>query len=416
MHVSSEQKLTVASGGGSAALADPKERPALAIISGQPTPYRLHFLGRVARELSEVQLYSVFTHEGGDNAWKVAPPQEISPVLFGPGEDARNQDKLKYAWREWRRGGRVIRWMKEAGINAVLLVGYNDPGRLRILRYCGQLGIPCFLFGDSNIAGEHVSGIKGAVKRLIVGRVVKRCAGVLPCGSMGRKYFMKYGARAEQIFLCPYEPDYALIASVTQEQVRGAMERFGLVIGRRRIVFSGRLTRVKRPDLVVDAFVKIAEARPRWDLLMLGDGDLRPSLEQRIPSSLRQRVVFTDFINDQATVSALYRACDVLVLPSDFEPWALVVNEAAAAGLAIVATDKVGAAAELVREGINGFIFPAGDLQKLTDRLLEVTDEPRIEQLKANSAGVLTDWRVAADPVNGLRQALRSCGVVPQTH
>jgi glycosyltransferase involved in cell wall biosynthesis len=123
-------------------------------------------------------------------------------------------------------------------------------------------------------------------------------------------------------------------------------------------------------------------------------------------------VVFTGFVNDQATVSALYRASDVMVLPSDFEPWALVVNEAAAAGLAIIATDKVGAAAELVRDGVNGFIFPASDLAKLTDRLLEVTDDSRIEELKAGSAGVLNEWRRVADPVNGLRQALASCGVL----
>ncbi|HEV8293538.1 MAG TPA: glycosyltransferase [Tepidisphaeraceae bacterium] len=416
MQLSSEQKSAVSPGEGSAAASNSKERPALAIISGQPTPYRLHFLGRVARELNEVRLYSVFTHEGGDNAWKVAPPQEINPVLFGPGEDARNQDKLKYAWREWRRGGRVIRWMQEAGINAVLLVGYNDPGRLRILRYCARRGIPCFLFGDSNIAGERASGVKAVLKKMFVGSVVRKCAAIMPCGSMGRKYFMKYGARAEQIFLCPYEPDYELIFKLSQEQVRGAMARFALDPDRRRIVFSGRLTWQKRPDLMVDAFVKIADSRPNWDLLILGDGELRQSLEARIPSGLRGRVVFTGFLNDQATVSALYRASDVLVLPSDFEPWALVVNEAAAAGLAIVATDKVGAAAELVRDGVNGFIFPAGDLQKLRDRLLEVTDESRVEHFKAASAGVLSDWRMTADPVNGLRQALRSCGLVHQTH
>jgi glycosyltransferase involved in cell wall biosynthesis len=100
------------------------------------------------------------------------------------------------------------------------------------------------------------------------------------------------------------------------------------------------------------------------------------------------------------------------VLPSDFEPWALVVNEAAAAGLAILATDRVGAAAELVRNGVNGFIFPAGDVQKLTERLLEVTDPSRIEAFKAESGSVLREWRNNADPVNGLRQALRACGVV----
>src|SRR3954466_2234534 len=134
MQVSSEEKLSAAPGS-AAGVGEKKDRPALAIISGQPTPYRLHFLKRVAQELNQVRLFSVFTHEGGDNAWSVAPPTEINPVLFGPGEDARNQDKVKFAWREWRRGGRVIRWMRETGIGSVLMVGYNDPGRLRIIRY-----------------------------------------------------------------------------------------------------------------------------------------------------------------------------------------------------------------------------------------------------------------------------------------
>jgi len=410
MQVSSEQKVSPAKA--VVAEMDQVKRPGLAIINGQPTPYRLHFLRRVAKELDAVRLFSVFTHEGGDNAWTVTPPQEINPVLFGPGEDARNQDKVKYAWREWRRGGRVIRWMEQAGIDAVLMVGYNDPGRLRILRHCRRQEIPSLLFGDSNIAGEQVRGAKAWIKKFFLGRVIRGCAAVMPCGSMGRQYFLKYGARPERIFNCPYEPDYGLIERVTPNQVQAAAARFGLAADRRRVVFSGRLTRVKRPDVVIDAFVKVAGRRPDWDLLILGDGDLRTSLEARIPAELRGRVVFTGFINDQETISALYRTCDVLVLPSDFEPWALVVNEAAAAGLAIVATDKVGAAAELVRDGVNGFIFPAGNLQKLTERLLEVTEPSRIEGLKAGSAGVLKEWRLAADPVNGLRQALQSCGVL----
>ena len=114
------------------------------------------------------------------------------------------------------------------------------------------------------------------------------------------------------------------------------------------------------------------------------------------------------FIDDQDAVSAVYRNCDVLALPSDYEPWALVINEAAAAGLAIVASDAVGAAAELVRDGVNGGIFPSGSLQALTERLMFVTEPERIETLKAGSAAVLAEWRKVADPVEGLRQALAS--------
>jgi glycosyltransferase involved in cell wall biosynthesis len=130
-----------------------------------------------------------------------------------------------------------------------------------------------------------------------------------------------------------------------------------------------------------------------------------------VPERLRARVVWTGFLGVQADVTAVYRLSDVLVLPSDFEPWALVVNEAVAAGLAVVASDAVGAALELVQDGVNGYLFPAGDVAVLTDRLLKVTDQANLHRMKAASPQVLADWRAKADPVNGLRAALHSAGL-----
>ena len=77
-------------------------------------------------------------------------------------------------------------------------------------------------------------------------------------------------------------------------------------------------------------------------------------------------------------------------------------------GLAIVASDAVGAAAELVRDGVNGGAFTAGRLQALTEKLLLATDPERIETLKAGSNTVLEEWRRIADPVQGLREALHA--------
>ncbi len=106
----------------------------------------------------------------------------------------------------------------------------------------------------------------------------------------------------------------------------------------------------------------------------------------------------------------MYHACDVLVLPSDYEPWALVVNEAAASGLAIVCSDVVGAAADLLWEGKNGRAFRAGDGADLSRTLLEVTDPKNLERCKAGSAEVISAWRYDADPVAGFRAALASFG------
>jgi glycosyltransferase involved in cell wall biosynthesis len=192
------------------------------------------------------------------------------------------------------------------------------------------------------------------------------------------------------------------------EKIAEARERFDLSPGRRRLIYSGRLVGLKRVDLLIDAFASIAADRPEWDLVVLGDGTLKANLMARVPTELAKRVRWLGFIDNQELVSAIYRSCDMLVLPSDYEPWALVVNEAAAAGLAIVASDSVGAAAELVRTGVNGEIFLSGNLRDLSAKLTLVTDSAKIDRFKAGSNTVLAEWRSSADPVEGLRQALRT--------
>jgi glycosyltransferase involved in cell wall biosynthesis len=389
-------------------------RPAIAIISNSHTPYRLHLHQRIAREIPEVRLWSLYTHQTSNAPWSFsdAATVEIGAVLFGKGESSEHQAAPWLALREWRRAGRIIAWMIEQDVRFVLMMGYNDAGRVRIIRWCRRVGIPCWLFGDSNILGDRTGWVKRCVKRPAVRRIVRWCDGVFCCGKLGFQYFVDYGADPSRCLYFPYEPDYGLIKHLSSSSIDQARRRFGLSEHRRRIVFSGRLTSVKRPDLVIAAFAAVAARRPNWDLLMIGDGPLRTSLDASLPPDLRQRIIWTGFLDDQATVSALYRSSDVLILPSDFEPWGLVVNEAAAAGLAIICSEVVGASAELVRDQFNGRIVSPGDLEKLTSCVLDVTDCARINTMKSASSVLLADWRNRGDPVRGLCQALVTYGLI----
>jgi glycosyltransferase involved in cell wall biosynthesis len=295
----------------------------------------------------------------------------------------------------------------------VVMLGYNDPGRMRIIRWCEKNQIPCFLWGDSNIRGDLARGWKALFKKLVVSRIIRACAGLFPCGELGAQYFAKYGGDPKRMFYHPVEPDYDLITNLPQKRIDEVKRQYNLREGRRRIIFSGRVIEVKRPDLMIRAFIDIAPQRPEWDLIMVGEGVLRKGLQEQVPPQLRERVIWTGFIDDQPAVSALYRSSDLLVLPSDFEPWGLVVNEAATAGLALICADAVGAAKELVRDGVNGRVFPAGDLKALTAAILEVTRSETIDAMKAASIQVVQHWREVADPIDGLRRALRFCQVLP---
>jgi glycosyltransferase involved in cell wall biosynthesis len=389
------------------------QRPIVAVINNVLTPYRLALHRRIVSELPRIELWSLFTHAEGDSRWPSRAPAEINAVEFGPGEPAVGLHGPRRPLHEWRKGGRIIRWLRDRGAAAVIVSGYNDPGRLRVLRWCHKHGVPVFLFGDSNIRDDdaRARGWRSWLKRQVLPRVFGWCDGMMPCGSRGVEYFARYGVGRDRVFLFPYEPDYAAIAAVTPEQVTAARASFGLSPRRHHIIFSGRLADQKRVDLLVDAFAAVAPKRPEWNLVIAGTGPAEAALRARVPADFGSRVHWLGFIDDATTLTEVYKACDVLVLPSWFEPWGVVVNEAVASGLAVVASEAVGAAAELVRDGVNGRIFPVGDVAALRKCLCDVTSPNQCERMKAASAAVLADWRRLADPVHGLRLALAAAGI-----
>lgn len=383
-------------------------RPVLAIVCNAQTPYRLHLHRRIAAEIPELKLHSLYEWPVGFDEF-TAVEDSIGPIQMC---DARPSPLPGRLAQEWATGSRTIRWLERQKLAAVLVLGYSDLTRFRVLRWSQSRKIPTLVWADSNILLDQPTGIRRIIKRRFLHKLVGRCDAWLPCGTRGRDYFLRYGARPERVFFFPNEPDYGKIRDLSQEFIADVRRRFGLCGDRRRVVFSGRLIELKRIPLAIDAFTAIAAERPEWDLIIMGDGELRKPLEARVPAELRSRVKFLGYVGDGRVIGAVYRSSDVLVLPSRYDAWALVVNEAAAAGMALITSHVVGAAPELLREGVNGYTFPSGDVNALADRLRKTTDPANIDRMKAASPGILAEWCAKADPIRGLRQALASCGVL----
>lgn len=386
-------------------------RPGLALVNNAPTPYRLHLHSRIANEIPELQLSSLFTHEVSNAPWEIDLHEAIWPIYFGRGEKSGDQSRLVLQLREWRKGRKIMRWIRQHSVRAVVLAGYNDLARLHILSLCKKDGIPCFLFGDSNILLDNSRGLKSLVKYAVVRTAARLAAEVCYCGELGRQYFSKYGARAEGMFPFPYEPDYELTRNIAWADVERVRAEFHLDPQRRRFIFSGRLAPEKRVDLLIRAFASIASERSDWDLLIVGHGPLRAELSGLVPPALRNRVLWTGFVQDPALVSTLYRCSDILVLPSDYEPWGIVVAEAATC-LGLVCSSIVGAAKDLLQDGVNGRIFAPGDPVALSDALRDVSLPGAADRMKAKSPEVLQSWRKRSDPVLHLRRALQRAQVL----
>jgi glycosyltransferase involved in cell wall biosynthesis/lauroyl/myristoyl acyltransferase len=388
-------------------------RPRVAVVANSFPPYRVHLHEQIVEQIPEVELWSLSTHGNSYQRWNgLKPPQAIRPVDFGRGEPTNEQPQMRFAIREWRKGGRIIRWLKEHAVDAVFVQGCGDMARIRIIRWCKQQGIPCYLTGDFNIRSDSHSPLKQWLKYRVYNRAVGWSYGLMPCGKHGLDLLHRYGGQGKPALMFPFAPNVDLFENPPADAVGQMRDKFKLDPNRRRIVFSGRMMWAKRPDLAIAAFAAIAEERPDWDLVMIGDGALRDSIEASVPAHLRERVVWTGFLNGTREIAGIYAQCDAMLLPSDHEPWGVVIVEAAAAGLAIVASDRVGAAPELVKEGVNGFTFPKGDLPALTAVLRQITNPDQIEAFKLQSLVVLHQWLAECDPVAAFRAALNQAGVI----
>jgi len=376
-------------------------RRLVAIVANSLTSYRAAYLRRLAVELPEFDFVLLLTHatpELTTDASSLSIPQEIVRLdHHHPVRQASTLSLIGDQQRLWSLAATINRWLVERNASAIVNIGYNDVSRLRTMSFARRRSIATITFGASSIASDTATGVKRLAKRLWLARIDRLSDAVLCNGTLGRQFFERYGVDPAKIFVTPNETDYALFAPIGSKAVLTADP------GGRKFLFVGRLVNAqKRVDLLIDAFADIATESPAASLTIVGTGQDEAALRSRVPASLSARVNFTGAINNAAELASVYRACDVLVVPSDTEPWGVVVNEAVGCGLAVIASTAVAAAHELSPDTL----FPAGDRNALADGMRRLFDPAKLDEARTHARERLAHHRANSDPVSGMKAAL----------
>lgn len=299
---------------------------------------------------------------------------------------------------------------------AIYFLGWGTITSLLGIAACRMSGTPVMLFGDSSFPPPR-RVVRDALLRAVVGAA----DAFLVSGTLNARYYRHYGADERRFFPVPFAIDndrFAAASALTPDERRALRARFLGVSGaselatedarpddRLLIVFSAKLVSRKDPMTLLRA-VDAMRHRERAAILFLGHGELREELE-RFARERGLRVHFAGFVN-QTALPRYYAAGDVLVLSSTFEPRGLVVNEAMAAGLPVIASDRTGASGDLVRHGDNGFVFPAGDARALAAQLDTLVEEPALRgRMAVRSREIIAEWDYRRG-VAGVLEALRA--------
>ena len=317
-------------------------KPRVSVVTHSPSPYQVELFDAVAAsqgiDLSVVYLY------GADPArsWGRRRPAHAHRVVSESG-GASMSPAMELSPDEEGADLSVFNW-------------YRHPLATRWIQQRVAAGTPWAFWGER--PGFRHPWLGRLARRWYLRGLHRAQAPIWGIGGFALdEYRREFGAQCQYVNL-PYFSDLARF-SVPDGSRNGGKERV--------VLFSGALIPRKGVDLLARAFLQVAARHSNLRLLLLGTGPLEAELRRTL-APMGHQVSFLGF-RDWDDLPSVYASANVLCVPSRYDGWGLVVPEGLAAGLPVIATDRMGAALDLVQDGENGWVIPAGDVRALADAL-----------------------------------------------
>lgn len=272
--------------------------------------------------------------------------------------------------------------------NAILVYGWAYKSHLKALKHYHNT-IPIWFRGDSTLLNPSPLW-KRIIRKISLTWIYKKIDLAFYVGTNNREYFISNGMSQEQLIFAPHAIDNNRFMTERNDEKLILRHRFKIADDDILILYAGKLEPVKNLNLLLDAFIRINI--PNAHLLFVGNGVLEGKLiAESKKHKTADRIHFIDFQN-QRNMPVVYQACDIFCLPSLSETWGLSVNEAMAAGKAILVSDQVGCAIDLVKNNENGFIFESNDLTSLAKHLRTMIKSGKLKEMGEISKAKILNW------------------------
>lgn len=377
--------------------------PRVAVIFDNFGPYHI---ARLAAAASRCNLLGIeVASVSAEYAWN--PTAEVPfarKTLFRVGQGERkNPQEFEL---------RLDQALAEHGTEVVAIPGWSGYHALIALRVARKHSIPVVLMSESQEVDFPRTVFKEWVKR----RYLKLCQAALVGGTPHWAYLEKLGMAAGRIFQGYDIVDNAYFSNHADEarsDAENLRRQYGLPA--RYFLASARLIEKKNLHRLIFAYARYRQAiagktensAACLDLVLLGDGELRPQLESLVHELGLQDFVHMPGFKQYPELPIFYGLASVFIHASTSEQWGLVVNEAMASGLPVLVSERCGCAQDLVRSGVNGFTFNPFDADGMTALMLKVGGgECDLQRMGKASREIVGRWGPQAF-AEGLLKAAR---------
>ena len=372
----------------------------IAAVFPEPTPYRAPLLDRIS-SLDEVDLTVIYAGETvAARTWRVAPAHR---AVYLKGFRVPGAERL--VRHDYPLTPGVVGALTDVRPDVVVVSGWSTFAAQAAIAWCRVKDLPYVLVVESHDEGPR-PGWRRLVKGTVVPPVVSGASGVLVTGSLARDSMVARGAAPQKVRVFANTIDVEGFGTRADRLAdrRGELRRdLGVGTDDTVVLCVARLGPEKRLDDLVRAVSSAGD--PRLVLVLAGEGPER-ALVERVAREHAVRLLMLGDVEWERIVE-LYVAADVFALLSERETWAVVVNEAAACGLPLVLSDRVGAAHDLLRDGENGTLVPAGDVDAAAAAFRALAADPELRRAQGERSRELArDWGYGPS-VEGFLEAVR---------
>jgi len=344
------------------------------LLSNYPVPYQMEFLDAV-RRLPDLELKALFlSPKDPTRSWPAIQAMDglwIVPSVGVPGLP-----------QELRFHPQLVPFLLRERPDIVVVCGYSHVAFQLAIGAMRIAGRPFVIWAEAPRLAEG-TGLTKAIRQALL-RPLREAKAVLAVGQHAIPQW-ESALPTVPVFNHPYSCDISRYLRIERSSKRDTFT----------FLFSGQLIERKGVDTLLRAFALAAREQTNLRLVLIGEGSRKAQLAGNVPENIRARVEFRGFVPWEQ-LPAVYAEADALVVPSRYDGWALVVNEALAAGLPVIASRAVGAALEYVRDGVTGFLVNVDDEVGLSTALLETVSQAPTMSACARAVGKTLGPDVAA--------------------
>ena len=335
------------------------------VITNIPSPYRVLFFNEIA-SIIKYKFSVIYCAKIESNRKWNLPDIKHEHLFLDEKKIIYKNRTIYYNFSIWSK-------LKEIKPDVIVTGGFNPTMLLAIL-YAWIYNKKHFITTDSWSKTEEKLSL---FHKLIRKFIYRKASAFLPVSEKGKINIQTYGIQEYKIHICPYIVDNEKfkIDSVNKEY---------------DLMYSGQFIPRKMPFFFLDIVRELNKKRENLRILILGDGPLKKEILHNL-DEIGVDYHYPGFVQP-VDLPEYYGKSKIYLFPTEEDAWGVVANEACAAGLPVITCENAGAAKEIIKDGINGYVLPI-NVDIWVNKILYLLDnETVMNNFKKNSFIAATQY------------------------